>query len=129
MWKGGKGIMKRSLMKRSPTLMRYRAFGETFLVQVMVTKFYNGIPCVQLFSYVTDNQDDDYLEPFMRCSVNVPSEQLSPGEVIIKDYSENEGCEAWMEKNGVLEPGIIRTIALGFVKVNVRKLTKDYRDD
>ena len=123
MWKGGKGIMK-----RSPTLIRYHAFGENFLVEVMITKFYNGIPCVQLFSQVTGSEDD-YLEPFMRCSVNVPSEQLSPGEVIIKDYSENEGCEAWLEKNGVLEPGIIRTIAIGFVEVNVRKLTKEYRDD
>lgn len=42
--------------------------------------------------------------PVMTATVNVPGEHLEPGEVIIKNYSENEGCLPFLIANGVVSP-------------------------
>lgn len=42
--------------------------------------------------------------PVMTATVNVPDVQLEPDEVIIKNYSENEGCLPFLITNGVVSP-------------------------
>jgi hypothetical protein len=38
----------------------------------------------------------------MTATVNMPDEQLAPDEVVIKNYSENEGCLPFLITNGVV---------------------------
>jgi len=40
--------------------------------------------------------------PVMTATVNVPEVDLEPGEIIIKNYSENEGCLPFLITNGVV---------------------------
>jgi hypothetical protein len=40
----------------------------------------------------------------MTATVNVPDEHIEPDEVIIKNYSENEGCLPFLITNGVVSP-------------------------
>jgi hypothetical protein len=42
--------------------------------------------------------------PVMTATVNVPDEHIEPDEVIIKNYSENEGCLPFLITNGVVSP-------------------------
>ena len=42
--------------------------------------------------------------PVMTATVNVPDEPIEPDEVIIKNYSENEGCLPFLITNGVVSP-------------------------
>ena len=40
--------------------------------------------------------------PVMTATVNMPDENLEEGEIILKNYSENEGCLPFMITNGVV---------------------------
>jgi hypothetical protein len=42
----------------------------------------------------------------MTATVNMPDEHLESDEVIIKNYSENEGCLPFLVANGVVSPAI-----------------------
>lgn len=42
----------------------------------------------------------------MTATVNVPNEYLLPDEVVIKNYSENEGCLSFLVANGVVSPAL-----------------------
>ena len=56
--------------------------------------------------------------PVMTATVNVPEAQLSEGETIIKNYSENEGVLQFLQKNGIVGP-VKREIGVGFVSCPV----------
>ena len=40
--------------------------------------------------------------PVMTATVNMPDENLEEGEIILKNYSENEGCLPFLITNGVV---------------------------
>lgn len=62
-------------------------------------------------------------------TVNLPEAPLRPGEVFIKDYSENEGMLAALEKAGIVQ-ATGETVRLGFVEVAVAKvLSPNHRRD
>ena len=42
--------------------------------------------------------------PVMTATVNLPDETIGADEVIIKNYSENEGCLPFLITNGVVSP-------------------------
>jgi hypothetical protein len=42
----------------------------------------------------------------MTATVNAPNEYLEPDEVVIKNYSENEGCLPFLVTNGVVSPAL-----------------------
>lgn len=42
----------------------------------------------------------------MTATVNMPDVDLKEGEIVIKDYSENEGCLHFLVANGVVSPAI-----------------------
>lgn len=63
---------------------------------------------------------DEEQGPLLTATVNVPYLELKDDEVIVKDYSENEGILQSMIDNGIVsEP--IDTVPLGFVEGHVCK--------
>lgn len=59
--------------------------------------------------------------PFAMATINMPLIELNENEVIIKNYSENEGIEELLIKNGIIEK-TGRTVNGGFVNCNICKL-------
>ena len=55
-------------------------------------------------------------EPYTTATVNLPGESLEPGFVFIKDYSENEGVLAALEKAGIVKT-TGRVVESGFVTI------------
>lgn len=60
-------------------------------------KYSNHRTAIELIS-VTDGY------PVMVATVNVPDEILEDGEIIIKNYSENEGLLEFLQSNGIVGP-------------------------
>jgi hypothetical protein len=79
-------------------------------------QYTNGRVAIQLIS-VEDN------EPYAVASVNVPDARLESDEVIIKDYSENEGMLEFLLQNNIVTL-TDRKIQSGWVTMPVCKLIK-----
>lgn len=79
-------------------------------------KYHNGRVMIQL----NDAQDG---EPVAAATVNLAESQIEDDEVIIKDWSENEGMLKCLEEAGVVKFTGHR-IATGFVKAHVCKLLR-----
>jgi len=60
-------------------------------------------------------------DPICVATVNIPDEHIEDDEVIIKNWSENEGILDELIKANIIGPSI-RTIQTGFVVANVCKL-------
>lgn len=56
--------------------------------------------------------------PVMVATVNLPEVPLSEGEIIIKDYSENEGVLDFLQSEGIVGP-VLRTAQSGFVQCQI----------
>lgn len=71
-----------------------------------------------------DNPDKDlYLgEPIAIATVNVPEAILNPNEIIIKNYSENEGILECLQKAGYISNSV-KKISTGFVTCHVVEKT------
>lgn len=84
-----------------------------FNCEVAKRKYSNGRTALEL---IAANDTDDVCkgEPIAMATVNIPEETLSPEEVIIKDYSENEGMLDVLLKAGIVELSG-RSIRTGFV--------------
>lgn len=64
---------------------------------IMHGKYYNGRTALELI----DAEDN---EPVAVATVNIPEEILEEDEVIIKDYSENEGMLDCLVENKIVTP-------------------------
>lgn len=93
---------------------------------------YNGWHCDLLRSVYVDNgrvalclvageKDECPGEPVATCTVNIPDASLAENEVIIKDYSENEGMAEFLVKEGVVEL-TDRCVGSGYVTMPIAKL-------
>lgn len=60
-------------------------------------------------------------------TVNLPGVALGPDEVFIKDYSENIGMLAALERAGVVQP-TGETVSSGFAEIVRARLMPPYRD-
>jgi hypothetical protein len=58
--------------------------------------------------------------PVMVATVNIPEVPLNEGEIIIKDYSENEGVLDFLQQNGLVGE-VLREVQSGFVTCPVVK--------
>jgi len=47
--------------------------------------------------------DPETGEPLAKLTVNVPELELAPGEIVLKDWSENEGAYETLEAAGLVE--------------------------
>jgi hypothetical protein len=62
-------------------------------------------------------------ETVMVATVNIPDAQIEKDELIIKNYSENEGVLEALQKAGIIGP-ILRNVRTGFVTCPVVKRLK-----
>ena len=72
-----------------------------YFLEPEIGKYSNNRIAVE---YAMQGPDDDYPEPAVTATINLPDEHLEPDEVIIKDYSENEGLYDCMLKAGHIGP-------------------------
>ena len=81
--------------------------------EIVKHKYSNGRTALQLVSAV--DVDDVYKgEPIATATVNIPEMDLKENEVIIKDYSENEGMLEALVAAGIVVP-TGRFVDSGFV--------------
>jgi hypothetical protein len=76
-------------------------------------KYSNGRTAIELI----DAEDGI---PVMVATVNIPEVPLNEDEIIIKDYSENEGVLDFLQQNGLVGE-VLREVTTGFVKCQVVK--------
>lgn len=84
---------------KTNTLLQMKTYtlrGEK--VNVFVNKYGNNRPAI----YIADT---DGL-PFMIATLNVPERPLEEDEVVIKNYSENEGIYDWLLERNIIQPMI-----------------------
>jgi hypothetical protein len=73
--------------------MNYK-FRDTDVV-VKIGYYPNGRPALSLID-VEDGM------PYCTCTINLPEISIEPEEVIVKDYSENEGVLKFLLKNNIV---------------------------
>jgi hypothetical protein len=56
--------------------------------------------------------------PVMTATVNVPEAELTEKEIIVKNYSENEGVLEFLQENGIVGP-VKRMLGVGFPVVEL----------
>ena len=92
--------------------MNYK-FRDTDVV-VKIGTYQNGNPALSLI----DCEDGI---PYATCTINLPDLKLEQDEVIVKDYSENEGMLDFLIKNNIVSfTG--KTVAHGWVVSAICKL-------
>lgn len=96
----------------------YELLGKTYKVSLEFGKYNNG----KLFLGLKTPR-----EPFMDITVNIPAfglRCLDQNEVIVKNYSENEGLDKWLIANNIATP-TGETIESNWVRVPVMKLSDE----
>lgn len=83
-------------------------------VTISKRKYSNGRTSLQII-----DAEDGF--PVMTATTNVPEVELAENEIIIKNYSENEGVLEFLQENGIVGE-VKRTIGIGFVSVPVVEL-------
>lgn len=76
-------------------------------VQIEFLKYSNGRTAIEL-------SDAETGEPVLTATVNIPGVDLTSREVIIKNYSENEGVLGFLMDNNIVGP-VKREVSTGFV--------------
>ena len=90
---------------------------------VELGQYSNGRLAISLVSAHSDEDLDIYQgEPIATATVNVPEITVNASQVIIKDYSENEGILKFLQDNGFVSEKT-KTHSLGFVEVHVAEKT------
>lgn len=100
-------------------------WGNPVWVWPQVRQYPNNRLCIQLFSYAKDNQ---FIEPWATATVNLPDQLLNPGEVFIKDYSENAGLLELLVRAKIIEPRPLKEVPSSFITVTAHKLTPEFLD-
>ena len=67
-------------------------------VSVKLSKYTNGRTRIDLIE-----ESEDGVYPYATCTVNMPNVLLQPDEVLIKDYSENQGILEFLTSNNIVE--------------------------
>ena len=80
---------------------------EVYDVQIEFLKYSNGRTAIEL-------TDAETGEPVLTATVNIPGVDLTNREVIIKNYSENEGVLGFLMDNNIVGP-VKREVTTGFV--------------
>jgi hypothetical protein len=63
--------------------------------------------------------------PVAIATVNIPEEDLAPNEIIVKNYSENEGMLTFLQKNGIVG-SVKRFVSQGYVSCPVVELSETF---
>lgn len=98
----------------------YTLRGEKVMVDIK--KYGNNRPCIVI-------TDDEGL-PYMIASLNAPERPLEEDEVIIKDYSENEGVYKWLLEKNIISPMIGRhQVGFELAPICVLRPVEEWNDD
>lgn len=87
-------------------------------------KYWNCIPVFKTYSNgrkaisLIDAKDGS---PVANATLNLPGIELESDEVIVKNYSENEGIRPALIEAGIIGP-ILRTVSTGYVTATVHKI-------
>lgn len=87
---------------------------------VQKRQYENGRPALRLI----DAEDGS---PIATATVNLPDVALGGNQVLVKDWSENEGMLAALTEAGVVKP-TGETVRTGFVEVPVCELQPPFRE-
>jgi hypothetical protein len=92
-------------------------------------KYYNGEVYLQGGYYSNGRQAIKIIslpkgEVVVKATVNVPDIPLEDGEVIIKNYSENEGVLKFLQENNIIGP-VLDDAITGFETVYIVKINSD----
>ena len=71
--------------------------------------------------------DPDFGECWAVATVNLPEVHLEKDEIIVKDWSENEGMLAFLVDNGLVED-TGKTAATGYATANIVKVTDKLKE-
>lgn len=85
-------------MPRFDTYIYHMLTGGTIEVYLRKDKYANGRTCLTLI----DAEDDI---TFTHATINIPKEELEPGEVIIKDYGDTQGMYVFLLHHGIISEG------------------------
>jgi len=99
----------KSFMRYSPSTM----------LRVEKAAYSNGRIALRLFDAETE-------EPVATATINVPEADLASDEVIVKNYSENEGVTRTLILGGVINPLPVSTLRTGHVLAEVYKLSEGW---
>src|SRR5438477_9297401 len=89
----------------------FNSFGEDYKLEPRFETYANGRLAISLW-YL--DEEMDMLAPFAKVTVNMPDIHLNEGEVLIKDWAENEELVAHLVERGwVIPTG--REVSSGFV--------------
>jgi hypothetical protein len=97
-------------MTNSPELL-FTSFGEDFILTFEVTAYANGRTAIQVLYF---DEEMECNAPFAKITTNMPEVHLNEGEVLIKDWSENEPLVAHLVNIGWLT-STGREVISGFV--------------
>lgn len=93
---------------------------------VELAKYKNGRLALQLVAAEADAERGLFKgEPIAMATINIPEIALNANEVIIKDYSENEGMLEVLQEAGIVSDPI-EFIQTGFVTVPVVALLPEF---
>lgn len=87
------------------------AYGVTSKVRPEFTNYANGRLCIRLAYW--DEEMEGWF-PHCTLTTNLPDQHLNPGEVFVKDWSENEPIVAALVEMQMLKPAG-REVISGFV--------------
>lgn len=90
--------------------------------KLVKSKYYNGRTALELVAWQDDEANEVFEgEPIATCTVNMPNIELKENEVIIKDYSENEGLLATLLDHNVIKL-TERVVDTGWVTCHICEL-------
>lgn len=90
---------------------------------IELAKYSNNRLAIQLVSAEENVEDGLFLgEHITTSTVNLPNVDLAEDEIIIKDYSENEGMAQALQDAGYISP-VIKTVQTGFTSAKIAKKT------
>lgn len=98
-------------MSKKKTIYNFAAKYDNYRVYLSFGSYRNGRTAIELM----DAEDG---EPVMVATINLPEAPLTENEIIIKNYSENEGVLQFLQENGIVGPSK-RWIPTGWVTVPV----------
>lgn len=98
-------------------------------VHIDAAKYMNGRTALELVA--ADHGGDAAGQTWERgerlyvATVNLPDHPLAPECIFVKAYSENEGMDDFLTRNGIIEPQPIGEVASGHVVIRSYRLTDD----
>lgn len=102
--------------------MNFNSYGEDMILSFETTTYTNGRLAVQVLYF---DEEMGCKAPFAKLTVNMLDIHLNEGEVLIKDWAENEPLVSHLEQEGYL----IRTgreVSSGFVFPAVMRLKEGW---